>query len=105
MAAHASIPIAVDSLEPFDTTTEQPIPLKEACKLIPSHRTQGGCVSEETLRRWAIRGVKRQRGGSNTVRLQAVYIGRPIYTSRESVQRFIERLSGVSATTADQNAQ
>jgi hypothetical protein len=74
----------------FDTTTEKPIPLAEATKLIPPGR-QGKRTHLSTLLRWILSGARNPAG--DRVRLQAVRIGGRWMTSRESLQRFAEALT------------
>jgi hypothetical protein len=74
----------------FDTTTETPIPLAEAAKLIPPAR-QGKRTHLSTLLRWILRGSRNPEG--EVVRLEAVRIGGRWMTSREALQRFAERLT------------
>jgi Protein of unknown function (DUF1580) len=59
--------------------------MREASRLFPGSR-QGRPTHVATLYRWAGRGI---RG----VRLEAVRVGGCLYTSREAMQRFAERLT------------
>ena len=74
----------------FDTTIETPIPLAEACKLIPPAR-QGKRTHLSTLLRWILRGARNPAG--EKIHLQAVRIGGRWMTSKESLQRFAEALT------------
>jgi Protein of unknown function (DUF1580) len=74
----------------IDLTAEKPLPLKDACHLIPPGRN-GRRTHLSTVLRWVIRGV-RATGGS-VVRLEAVRLGGRWVTSREAIQRFAERLT------------
>ncbi|QDV34107.1 DUF1580 domain-containing protein [Tautonia plasticadhaerens] len=70
----------------IDVTFETIIPLGQVSALIPSSRP-GKRTHISTIWRWATKGVK-------GARLETVTIGGSRYTSREAVQRFVERLSG-----------
>jgi hypothetical protein len=74
----------------FDTTVETPIPLAEAAKLIPPAR-RGKKTHLSTLLRWILQGARNTAG--EIVRLEAVRIGNRRMVSRESLQRFAERLT------------
>jgi len=74
----------------LDTTTEKPIPLAEACKLIPPAR-QGKRTHLSTLLRWIMRGARSSAG--EIVRLEAIRFGGRWMTSKEALQRFAERLT------------
>jgi hypothetical protein len=79
-------------------TAETPIPLKDACRLVPPAR-QGKHTHLSTLLRWIIRGCRGPSG--ERVRLEAIRLGNRWVTSREALQRFAERLTprtGVSPT-------
>jgi hypothetical protein len=81
----------------FDTTAEKPIPLAEACKLVPPAR-QGKRTHLSTLLRWILRGARNPAGG--IVRLEAVRLGSRWMTSREALQRFAEALTPSTDTPA-----
>ncbi|SRR5579871_1436852 len=74
----------------FDTTTESPIPLAEAAKLIPPARS-GKKTHLSTLLRWILSGARNPAG--EIVRLEAIRLGSRWMTSREALQRFAERLT------------
>jgi hypothetical protein len=74
----------------LDTTTETPISLAEAAKLIPPAR-QGKRTHLSTLLRWIIKGARNPVG--EIVRLEGIRIGSRWMTSREALQRFAERLT------------
>jgi hypothetical protein len=76
----------------IDIQAEQLITLNEAARLRPLRR-DGRPTHVSTVYRWISRGV---RG----VRLEAIRIGGVTYTSREAVQRFADRLTGVSPSQA-----
>jgi hypothetical protein len=74
----------------IDLSLEQPIPLAEACRLVPPGR--GGKKTHlSTLLRWILRGTKAP--GGQTVRLEALRLGGRWVTSREALQRFAETLT------------
>ena len=72
-----------------DVLGEETLTLAEAAKALPKLR-RGKKIHVSTLYRWISRGV---RG----VKLEAVKLGRTRLTSKEALQRFAERLSGVQA--------
>jgi hypothetical protein len=74
----------------FDTTTEKPIPLAEACKLVPPAR-RGKRTHLSTLLRWILHGARNPAG--EIVRLEAIRLGSRCMTSREALQRFAEALT------------
>jgi hypothetical protein len=74
----------------FDTRIEKPIPLADACRLIPPAR-RGKRTHLTTLLRWILRGARSPSG--EIVHLEAVRIGNRWMTSREALQRFAERLT------------
>jgi Protein of unknown function (DUF1580) len=61
---------------------ESLISIPDACKIIP------GRPHLATVYRWFTRGV---RGG---IKLETALVGGRRFTSREAVQRFVDRLSG-----------
>lgn len=69
----------------IDIHSEQLINLRTAAKLRPCGRN-GRPTHISTIHRWIQRGV---RG----VRLEAVRIGGSLFTSREALQRFADRLT------------
>ncbi|WP_169973105.1 DUF1580 domain-containing protein [Tautonia rosea] len=69
----------------IELSLETLIPIGQVPDLIPSSRA-GKRVHVSTIWRWVLAGV---RG----VQLETVTIGGSRYTSREAVQRFVERLS------------
>jgi hypothetical protein len=70
----------------IDIHNENLINLRTAAKLRPCGR-KGRPTHVSTVHRWIQRGV---RG----IRLEAVRIGGSLFTSREALQRFAERLTG-----------
>jgi hypothetical protein len=74
----------------LDTISETPIPLAEACKLVPPAR-QGKRTHLSTLLRWITRGTRSPSG--EIVRLDGIRIGSRWMTSREALQRFGEALT------------
>ena len=69
----------------INVLTEQTLTLPQAAKLLPRLRADRK-VHVSTLYRWIKRGV---RG----VRLEAAKIGRTCVTSREAIQRFVDRIT------------
>jgi hypothetical protein len=69
---------------------ESPLSLAQAAALFPSFRA-GRPVHSATLTRWILRGVRGPNG--SLVRLEAVRRPAGWLTSRESVQRFLVRLT------------
>jgi hypothetical protein len=74
----------------LDLAAEQPIALKDACRLVPPARN-GHRTHLSTLLRWILTGARSPAGGR--VRLEAVRIGSRWMTSREALQRFAEALT------------
>ena len=74
----------------FDITSEQPIRLEEAARLIGTGRG-GRPVHISTVLRWILNGQPRPDG--KHVRLEAVRIGGSWRTSREALQRYAESLT------------
>jgi hypothetical protein len=74
----------------LDLTTETPIPLKDACRLVPPARSGKRCHLS-TLLRWILQGAKSANG--ERVRLEAVRLGSRWVTSAEALQRFAEALT------------
>jgi hypothetical protein len=74
----------------LDLTTETPIPLAAAARLVPPGRNGKHCHLS-TLLRWITRGTKALDG--TAVRLEALRLGDRWVTSREALQRFAERLT------------
>jgi hypothetical protein len=74
----------------LDLTTEKPIPLAAACRLIPPGRN-GRQTHISTLLRWILSGVRGP--GGTRVRLEAARLGSRWVTSREAIQRFSESLT------------
>ena len=75
----------------IDTTLEQTHPLPEACGFIPSTRP-GKKVNVSTMTRWITKG-------SHGVKLEAVRVPGGWLTSREAIQRFVERLTEAHGST------
>lgn len=74
----------------LDLTTEAPIPLAEAAKIVPPGRA-GKKTHLSTLLRWIVHGAKDPAG--NLIKLEALRLGGRWMTSREALQRFAERLT------------
>jgi hypothetical protein len=74
----------------IDLTTETPIPLAAATRLIPPGRN-GKATALSTVLRWILRGAKAPDG--QTVRLEAIRLGGRWMTSKAALQRFAERLT------------
>lgn len=68
----------------IDTKAEEMIGVKTAALLFPA--PAGNPVKEATVRTWMLRGV---RG----IRLESFRSGNHVLTSREAVQRFIDRMN------------
>jgi Protein of unknown function (DUF1580) len=75
----------------LDLTTETPIPLAEAYRLVPPGRN-GKRTHLSTLLRWILTGAKHPTTGER-IRLEALRIGSRWLTSRQALQRFAERLT------------
>jgi len=71
----------------IDTAVENLVSLREVPRCLPV-RSNGKRLHISAVYRWTLRGI---RG----VRLETVKVGGTTYTSREAIQRFSERLSGV----------
>jgi hypothetical protein len=78
----------------IDLTAETPLPLKDACRLVPPGRN-GKRTHLATLLRWIMTGSRGPTG--ERVRLEAVRLGGRWMTSREALQRFAERLTPQSS--------
>ena len=90
--AHACIVTVMPKLPlTFDTLVEKPISLKDAAELIPG-RGRAVHPLQITIVRWIEIGIPNQ-SRTERVRLQAGRLGGMYVTSRESIQRFMERLS------------
>jgi hypothetical protein len=74
----------------FDLTTETPLPLSAAAKLIPPGRG-GKRTHLSTLLRWILRGAKSPSG--EVVKLEGLRLGSRWVTSAQALQRFAERLT------------
>ena len=79
----------------IDVTTESLVGLDQARKTLPGRR--GRPVDLSTVMRWITKGVlspnPQTDGQEGRVRLEAVRIGGRWCTSRQALQRFIERLT------------
>ena len=73
----------------IDLHTEHLLSLPAAVKALPRTRT-GKATHIATVYRWISRGI---RG----VRLESIRVGGALYTSREAIQRFADRLTGSGA--------
>ena len=67
----------------IDPETEHLIPLAQAAEILPKSRS-GSRIHPTTLRRWTTDGV-------DGVVLEAVKIGRRLFTSKEAVRRFVRQ--------------
>jgi hypothetical protein len=76
----------------IDTTAEALLSLPQAARLIPPGRS-GKKTHVSTLLRWLSRGAPGPDG--DHVRLEAIRVGQRWMTTRESLQRFFERLTPV----------
>ena len=74
----------------LDLSSETPLPLAAAARLVPPGRN-GKQTHLSTLLRWIMRGSKSPSG--EVVRLEAVRLGGRWVTSREAIQRFADRLT------------
>jgi hypothetical protein len=74
----------------IDLSTETPIPLAEACRLIPPARS-GRRTHISTLVRWITHGAPGPQG--ERIRLEALRLGDRWVTTRQAIQRFAERLT------------
>jgi hypothetical protein len=74
----------------IDLSTESPLPLKDACRLVPPAR-DGKRTHLSTLLRWILRGAKGPDG--RVVRLDGLRLGSRWVTSREALQRFAAALT------------
>lgn len=75
-------------METFDMTRESPLSLTDAADLLP-RKPSGKKMSIRTIERWI-------RFGHRGVLLEGNQVGRTLTTSRESLQRFSERLVGTN---------
>jgi hypothetical protein len=81
---------------PIDMTTESTLTLTEAAKLVPpGHGGKKTHIS--TLLRWILDGVSSPSG--EKVRLEGARLGSRWITSKEALQRFMERLTPVVGDT------
>jgi hypothetical protein len=69
----------------IDLTTEDPLPLAAAVKLVPPAR-MGKRTHFSTVLRWILTGCKAPDG--TVVKLDAVRLGNRWMTSRQAIQRF-----------------
>jgi hypothetical protein len=74
----------------LDLTTEPPLPLAAATKLVPPGRN-GKRTHLSTLLRWILRGARAASG--EIVKLEALRLGSRWVTSAQALQRFAERLT------------
>ena len=70
-------------------TNEDVIPLSDVPKELPPLR-RGRRVHKSTVYRWTSRGT-------NGIRLEVAKIGGTLVTSREALQRFVDRLTAKAA--------
>jgi Protein of unknown function (DUF1580) len=86
----------------IDLQTEKTMSLAEAIRLLPPGRT-GKPIRLGTLLRWISEG---SRGpGGELVKLEAVRLGGRWLTSREALQRFVERLTPKADPDAGQERE
>jgi hypothetical protein len=74
----------------IDLTSESPISLAQAAKLVPPGRN-GKKTHLSTILRWILHGAKAPNG--ELVRLDGARLGGRWLTSKEALQRFSERLT------------
>jgi hypothetical protein len=74
----------------LDLTTETPLCLAAAARLVPPARSGRRCHLS-TILRWITRGARGPSG--ERVRLEAVRLGGRWLTSREALRRFVELLT------------
>jgi hypothetical protein len=74
----------------IDLSTESPLSLSQAARLLPPGR-RNQPVSLGCVLRWVLHGAKAPSG--ETVRLEALRLGGRWITSREALQRFAEALT------------
>jgi hypothetical protein len=74
----------------IDLTTETPLSLSQAARLLPPGRGSRP-VTLSCLLRWVLRGARAPSG--ELVRLEAVRLGGRWLTSHEALQRFAEALT------------
>jgi hypothetical protein len=74
----------------IDFTTEKPLSLAEAAKLVPPARSGKRCHLS-TILRWIVKGSRAPDG--TIVRLDGIRLGGRWLTSREALQRFSDRLT------------
>jgi hypothetical protein len=74
----------------LDLTIETPLPLADACRLVPPAR-RGKRTHLSTLLRWILTGAKSPTG--ELVKLEALRLGNRWVTTRGALQRFAEALT------------
>jgi hypothetical protein len=74
----------------IDLTNERPIPLEDACRIIPPARGGRRCHLS-TILRWILTGSKAPNG--RRVRLEALRLGGRWMTSAAALQRFADALT------------
>lgn len=74
----------------IDLEAEEPISLKEVCKMFPGRTRKGVALS--TVWRWILHGRRCPQTGG-IVKLESVRIGGRRFSSREAAQRFIAALN------------
>jgi hypothetical protein len=74
----------------IDIFEETPLSITQACQLLPEG-SKGKKPSFVTVYRWILSGVKTPDG--QLVKLEAVRLGGKWLTSREALQRFMDRLT------------
>ncbi len=86
----------------LDLTTETPLSLEAAARLVPPARGGKRCHLS-TILRWIIDGSRAPDG--SRVRLEAVRLGGKWVTSAAALQRFAERLTPRPADTPEAPAR
>jgi hypothetical protein len=82
----------------IDITAEQPITMREAARLYGSSR-DGRPTHVSTIVRHIVRGTRLRSG--EIVRLEGARIGGKWVTTRQSIQRYVERLTAAVLTEGD----
>ena len=86
----------------FNISTEAPLPLAAAARLVPPGRNGKRCHLS-TILRWILTGAKAPDG--SRVKLEGLRIGNRWMTSREALQRFAARLTPRLDSTAPAGAR
>ena len=78
----------------IDLETEEPIPLREVCKVFPGRTGKGVALS--TVWRWILQGRKSRQTG-RVVKLESIQIGGRRYSSLAAARRFTAALNAEDA--------